>query len=468
VRAHRAAIFTACAATAVLASLQCALATDLALPQRVKRPAPIPVPAPAAASSWTGFYVGGELGIDAAAAKHVQPFSDAPDTSIGSVNRGPIGGAYGGFNYQVLPWLVIGVEGAWSTSRAAYREFGEDFDSLERSKFVSSVAGRLGFPIMPTTMVYAKAGPAWMDVRGVNGFGDNFNQTLQSVMFGAGIESLVTPNFAVRLEGTYTHATETLSLNDDNDEFHPDILQVMVGGAYKFDIPGLTPLGGAPASRPLPTKAPMLFTKAPAASAAVNWTGLEAGGFVSLNDDQMQYFGSNVGEDNEQGPYANFRVGGGAFIGLNGQFSHVVLGVEASANLQKADFNVSNGVGFPPVFHFASIDSVYALSLRVGWLVTPETLVYAKGGPAWIRVTPDAAYWNAIAPNPATGAVTVNGYQYGGGIETYLTQNFSVRVEGMYTASQVAPGQLTFQAIPTPSQLKPSLLSATLGAAVHF
>ena len=93
-----------------------------------------------------------------------------------------------------------------------------------------------------------------------------------------------------------------------------------------------------------------------------------------------------------------------------------------------------------------------------------------KVGPAWIRVTPDASYWNAIAPNNnSTQPVWVDGYQYGGGAETYLTPRFSVRVEGVYTASFDTPGQLTFQGIqPTPYKLKPSLLTATLGAAVHF
>lgn len=460
-QARQGAIFTTCTAAVLLASLQSALAADVTLPMLRKAPAPVVAP------SWTGFYVGGEFGFDGAAAKHVKPGTDLPDTSIGSVNRGLVGGAYGGFNYQALPWLLLGVEGAWSSSRVGYREFGADQDSLESSKFVGSVAGRLGVVVMPTTMVYAKAGQAWMDVRGFNNFTDTFSQTIKGVMVGAGVESMVTPNFLVRLEGTYTHATDTLSLNFDQDEFHPDILQVMVGGAYKFDIPGLTPSAPAAAGG-LWTKAPPLFTKAPPASAAVNWTGLELGGFVSINVDQMDYFGSDVGEDNEQGPFDKFSVGGGGFVGFNVQFSRVVLGAEASANLQKADFNVQNGVGFPLVSHFASIDNVYAASLRLGWLLTPETLLYAKGGPAWIRVTPDTNYWIDIAPNTATGAVTVNAYQYGGGVETYLNRYFSVRVEGMYTMSNLSLGQLMFQAVPSPSQLKPSLLSGTLGAAVHF
>jgi outer membrane immunogenic protein len=470
VRAQQIAIFTVCAAACMLAFSHCAQATDLALPApKVK--APVRTPAPAPGPSWTGFYLGGEVGFDGAAAKHTSvQFGgpNPPDTWIGSVNRGPVWGAYAGVNYQALPWLVLGAEGAWSTSRTSYREFGPDFDSLEASKFVASVAGRLGFVIMPTTMVYAKAGPAWMDARGINGFGDEFTSTLRAVMLGVGVESLLTPNVAVRLEGTYTHATETLVLNDGADEFRPNIMQVMVGAAYKLDVPGL--MAAAPAGGSFWTKAPPLLTKAPPVAATTKWTGVEVGGFVSVNDDQMQFFGPTAVENDEQGPYANFRVGGGAFIGLNGQFGNVVLGAEVSANFQKADFNESNSVG-TSFFHFASIDNVYAASLRVGFLVTPDTLVYAKGGPAWIRVTPDMDYYSAINPvNSGIGTVTITGYQYGGGIETYLSQYFSLRVEGVYTASLPGAGELTFQGLqPTPPfQLKPSLLSGTLGAAVHF
>jgi opacity protein-like surface antigen len=461
VQARRFAVFTAGAATLLLASSQLACSADVSLLRKA------PLAAPTAPASWAGFYLGGELGFDAAAAKYERPLGAQDDISIGSVNRGLVWGAYAGYNYQALPWLVLGIEGAWSTSRAGYRELGAEIDFLQDSKFVGSVAGRLGLVIMPTTMVYAKGGPAWIDVRGVEGFGTDFSTTLQAAMFGVGVESMITPNVLVRLEGTYTRATETLTLNDGGDLYTPDILQVMVGAAYKFDIPGLTAPMASP-RRPLLTKAPLL-AKAPAA-AATDWTGIEVGGFVSVNDDQMQYFGSNSGENDEQGPYANFKVGGGAFVDFDGQFSKLVLGVEASANFQKADFNVAEAVGFPAIFHFASIDNVYALSFRAGWLVTPDTLLYAKVGPAWIRVTPDAGYFNAIASNPNTGTVTINGYQYGGGVETYLSQYFSVRVEGVYTASRVGINQLLFNGLQpsTPISLKPSLLSGTLGVAVHF
>jgi opacity protein-like surface antigen len=454
VYARQLAFLAFCAAAILPAQPRFGLAADLDTAPR---------PPPSAPANWSGFYLGAEFGFDFATAKYVRPQSTQSAIWIGSANRGLVGGVYAGFNYQVLPWLVLGVEGDLSSSRALYRELGPDLDFLQDSKYLGAVTGRVGVVIMPTTMVYAKAGPAWIDVRGIEGFGDPFNKTLRGEQFAVGIEALVTPNYAMRLEGTYTHATEALSLNQDSDQYRPTILQVMLGGAYKLDVPGL----GTPASAPAGGS---LFTKAPPA-AAVHWTGIEAGAFGSVNGNQMRYLGSAVGENGELGPFANLTIGGGGFLGVNVQlYPNLVAGAEASINFQKADFNEATGAGFAPrIVHFASIGEIYALSLRFGWLATPNTLFYAKAGPAWIRVTPDASYWNAIAPNSLTQAVTVDGYQYGGGAETFLTPNFSVRAEGLYTGSVDTPRQLLFQGIqPTPFHLKPSLLSATLGAAVHF
>ena len=458
--ARRFSVLAACTAAILLGSLQFGLAADL------KIKAPQHAPLPPEPINWSGFYAGAELGFDFATAKYVRPPPQTQsDIWIGSANRGLIGGIYAGFNYQALPWLVLGVEGDLSSSRAGYRELGQDLDFLQYFKYLAAFAGRVGVVIMPATMVYAKAGLSWIDVRGVEGFGDSFNKTLRGGLIAVGIEFLVTRNTTVRLEGSYAFASEALLLNQGLDQYRPQIVQVMLGAAYKLDMPGLgVPTSSAAASGPL-------FTKAPAAVTAVNWTSIEVGAFASVNGDQMNYSGPFTGEGDQLGPFANLAIGGGGFLGLNvALYPNLVAGFEVSANFQKADFNEANGVGFAPrMVHFASIAEIYAISVRFGWLATPTTLFYVKGGPAFIRVIPDAGYWNAIAPNSQTQAVTVDGYQYGGGAEAYLTSRVSVRAEALYTASVVAPLQLSFQGIqPTPFQLKPSLFSATLGAAVHF
>ena len=113
----------------------------------------------------------------------------------------------------------------------------------------------------------------------------------------------------------------------------------------------------------------------------------------------------------------------------------------------------------------AKIDRVFAVTGRVGWLATPETLFYGKAGPAWLRMTPNSAYWNATTPN-AVAATTFSGYQVGGGVETYVTSNISVRAETVYTYTG---RELIFNGVvPSEFTIRPSILSGIIGLALHI
>jgi len=457
VRACRYRVLAACTAVILQASVQYAAAADAALPPR----APV-----ADVYSWTGLYLGGKLGTDFGTARYVRPFAAGSDTSIGSAARGLDAGAYGGANLQVLPWLVLGVEGEYSTLRTGYRELGPSIDFLQASKHVAAVSGRVGLAMAPGSMVYAKAGPAWLDTQGVQGFGTPFQKTLNAELFAVGVEALATRNIAVRAEAAYIRSRDILQLNQGFDQYRPTVLEVTVGAAVKLDGP--PGIGSAPAAAP--QSGPM-FYKAAVAAPAAHWTGFEVGGFGSFNGDQMRYLGSIAGQNNEQGPYTDGVFGGGWLVGGNVQiYPSVVGGLELEGNYQKANFNDANGVGLPPKsFHFASTNEVYALAVRLGWLPTPSTLVYAKGGPAMLKVTPDPNYWNALAAGAQTQPVWLDGLQYGAGAETFINSYFSIRVEGLYTQVFPEPTQLLFFGNqPLPIRLKPSLLTGTLGAAVHF
>jgi outer membrane immunogenic protein len=108
------------------------LAADAATkaPRRAPKPV-VAAPVVAAPVGWTGFYAGGQLGFDFAAASYVRPQQGLSDISIGSANRGLIVGGFAGFDYQAMPWLVLGVEGDVTSSRANYRELGPDIDFLQ-------------------------------------------------------------------------------------------------------------------------------------------------------------------------------------------------------------------------------------------------------------------------------------------------------------------------------------------------
>src|SRR6187399_3234658 len=121
-----------------------AFAADL--PARMEPVAPV---AYVPAFSWTGFYVGGELGWIQTNPKYTTgalllgaPFL----VTSGSDKNGLTYGVLAGYNYQVGQ-LVLGIEGdfqGWTVGQIRYTAITGDF-LTGRSKWGGSIRGRLGY-----------------------------------------------------------------------------------------------------------------------------------------------------------------------------------------------------------------------------------------------------------------------------------------------------------------------------------
>jgi outer membrane immunogenic protein len=191
------------ATAAVVALSTSAYAADMGVPRK----APPPAPPPAPIWNWTGFYVGGNLGVGISREKwSEQPVhfgsalfttfnifhNDAFSSSFfgsglkeaGSHNSvGILGGFTAGYNWQFpnSPWLV-GIEGEWmfsdlegdhGTSRGFNGSGGFlglfPFTGTEGSRLstkvddIATVAGRFGITSGPEdrTLWYVKGGWAW-------------------------------------------------------------------------------------------------------------------------------------------------------------------------------------------------------------------------------------------------------------------------------------------------------------------
>ncbi len=123
-------------------------------------PAPVAISTPF--SSWTGIYVGGDLGGFFGAAS---TSSGTPGWASQSLNTtGLMGGGYVGYNYQLTPMFVLGVEGDFqgNTSTAQWR-FQPAFNITTRveQNWVASVNGRLGVAFFDHALFYAIGGAAW-------------------------------------------------------------------------------------------------------------------------------------------------------------------------------------------------------------------------------------------------------------------------------------------------------------------
>ena len=193
-----------------------AFAADL--PSRKEAPVYV---APVPAFSWTGFYVGADIGGAFAS-------TSLNDTALGltshSLNTsGVMGGGYIGYNYQINNF-VLGIEGdfqgtsasanyGWAvtpvnTIRVAPTIFYNAQSSLD---WLAAINGRLGVAY-DRALFYAIGGAAWAGTSSsltavtstgaVLGSFSN-SDTLSGFDVGAGVEYAFTPNWVGRVEYRY-------------------------------------------------------------------------------------------------------------------------------------------------------------------------------------------------------------------------------------------------------------------------
>jgi outer membrane immunogenic protein len=187
------------------------------------RPPPPPVPF----YNWTGFYVGGHLGVG---------WDDA--------NSGFIGGGQVGFNYQITPQWVLGVEAdiAGTTIKDDFSVFAGPVVVTGSASldWVSTLAPRLGYAF-DRWLVYGKFGGAWahssvtvngtiVGVPGAVGFAES--RTVSGWVLGVGTE--------YALQGNWTAKVEYNMMDFGNDSpFSDNKFHVFKAGLnYKFGGPG--------------------------------------------------------------------------------------------------------------------------------------------------------------------------------------------------------------------------------------
>jgi outer membrane immunogenic protein len=202
-----------------------ALAADMPLKAAPMAPPPPP--------SWTGFYIGGNVGVDWT--HNTGTWSPLPSaTAFGAFGQtgttggdSALGGIQGGYNWQFAPTWVAGIEGdmSWTKASGAFRNqwvnpatgtvvlpasFTEMSTSLD---WMSSVRARLGFLVVPSVLLYGTAGGAWgkIDYAADNSRGavpayltnTAFSNTVGGWVAGGGLEWMMNANWLLRWE--YLH-----------------------------------------------------------------------------------------------------------------------------------------------------------------------------------------------------------------------------------------------------------------------
>jgi outer membrane immunogenic protein len=214
-------VLAACLATVGLAitSMHVGFAADMAVPPRM---APVPFAPP---FSWTGFYVGGNVGSGfgttetsvnvgpAISALAGTPISATVPLTSETFN-GFLGGVQAGYNWQTSVF-VLGVEGDFD---AAGLQGNAPcivvLNCTMKHNWVGDITGRVGVVAVERTLIYLKGGVAWEGSNfsvgnSVSVGGTTFAATASGSgtqtggLLGMGVEYAFLPSWSAKIEYNY-------------------------------------------------------------------------------------------------------------------------------------------------------------------------------------------------------------------------------------------------------------------------
>ncbi len=204
---------------------------------------------------------------------------------------------------------------------------------------------------------------------------------------------------------------------------------------------------------PRPARAPVSYAPPP----VHNWGGFYVGGFAGgafgAQDVQAIELGNQgspllayngIGNTWSYGLGASF-IGGGT-VGWNWQVSAFVVGIEGEVgylHLTGSAFDPHSPAGAnigttPDTQSSARIGDWYAVAAgRLGWAVTPDWLLYAKGGAVWTKLNAnvvDSCNTGTCGVDlvNASGSKTTTGWTLGAGVEWMFAPQWSVKAEYLF------------------------------------
>lgn len=204
--------------------------------------------------SWSGCYLGGNVGYGWSPTKW-----SAPDSGIEVASHsvdGVVGGGQIGCDYQFAPQWVVGIRGMWDAAGMKGSSTNAlDPALIDSSKvtWIATLTGRVGYVIEPMTLLYIQAGAAWAHAKYTEccttvpppppPIPDGFaNPTRSGWTIGGGLEHKFTPNLSAFIEYDY------IGLGGDSVTFTPtgptttpfvyhieqNIHLVLIGLNYRF------------------------------------------------------------------------------------------------------------------------------------------------------------------------------------------------------------------------------------------
>lgn len=225
------------------------------------------------------------------------------------------------------------------------------------------------------------------------------------------------------------------------------------------------------------------YTKAPVAPVvSYNWTGCYVGGNVGGGWHRID---QDANRNSAGTPFTPpFAFGssdgsafiGGAQIGCDYQFAGSwVVGAQGMFDFGNIDSrNTSSDARLTPfgVFQATTTKNIYTATARLGYLITPQILGYAKGGGAWTRTDTAVFVTTPVAGLSESARSNRSGWTVGGGLEWMFAPNWSVFAEYNYAdfgrtdiAFTAAPGTV---GVPTVNATSLTVQTALVGVNYKF
>jgi outer membrane immunogenic protein len=255
---------------AAAVGLTASLASAADLPRKAP-PAYIPPPAPPPIT-WTGCYIGGNIGwiggritsdFNGGNNPLSNTFNDNSSTQSGFAGGGQIGCDY---QFAGTGWVVgfrnmfDGTSLSRTRNLGTFVNFDESIGNLQlhtRTNWFDTLTGRVGYSFTPGWLIYGQGGGAWANaeanITASNAF-DTFassgqSRTRSGWTAGGGVEWMFAPHWSAFLEGNYmdfghksvnvvdsTFPNGACGINNGGCSFNPKFTAstVLVGVNYRF------------------------------------------------------------------------------------------------------------------------------------------------------------------------------------------------------------------------------------------
>jgi opacity protein-like surface antigen len=370
-----------------------------------------------------GFYIGAEI-AHSLANNELGVGGGGSLTFDGWGASGLSGGMFVGYDHLLDNGFLIGgqIGGSISNigSQVSYSDpFGDEyFRGQLKTDWFATATARAGYLVNPETLLFGSLGitvahgvGSYSYSNGLMTESDSDREYFYGVALGTiGVETVLSGNLRGRFEYIASY------LNTQSFDFDGLMLDVtpIIGSAKVSLVYGF--------GDPTPTDRD--FSNAPE-----TWTGF-FGGLKAGHD-----MGNTELTVTDGGPDGLFVFDGfgsnglmaGGFVGYDQQIgSRFVVGIEAGASVTTIKNELSLDIGGLGVGSIATgTQSSVNARVRAGVLINPATLIYGYGGYARNRMYTELS--NGV--DSEREYFSVNAVEFGGGVETFVSEKVSVRGE---------------------------------------